>query len=74
MKFRESKQRQKEKKQSCTWFIKEAKTYCHSPAVKGSRFCRTHIRYMKSWIGKKHKASYSKTNDVSWGGWSKFDE
>jgi len=72
--FRESKQRQREQKQPCRWYIKSARDYCHSPAIRGAKFCKTHSRYMRSWIGKKHRESYSKQNVVDWGGFSKFDE
>jgi len=59
---------------TCRWYIKSARTYCHTPAIRGQKFCKTHASYMRKWILRKHKQSYSKANEISWGGWSKFDE
>lgn len=73
IKFRESKQRQREKRQNCHWYMKAEQTFCHSKAVPGKKFCRVHASYMRKWIKRKHAETYSSANVVSWEGWSKHD-
>ncbi len=59
---------------SCAWYIKQAGAYCHSAPIRGEKFCKQHRGIMRKWIGKKHRASYAKANNVSEfaSGYSKF--